>query len=216
MALENELTEFGAIGNKNTYIYWMNFLAHIYLSGDEEDVIIGNFIADGIKGKRYLKYPPKISKGILLHRAIDTFTDSHPIVHQSTARLHKGYGHYSGVIVDILYDHFLAKNWAEYHPQPLADFVQDFYALLRKNFTALPARIQRMMPYMIADNWLLNYATVEGIGKILAQMNVRTKGAAQMDRAVIDLQAHYSEFEWEFTSFFKELIIFSEQTRAHL
>lgn len=189
----------------------MNFLAHIYLSGDDEGVIIGNFIADGIKGKRYQKYPPAIAKGILLHRAIDSFTDAHPTVHQSTARLHKNYSHYSGVIVDILYDHFLAKNWHTYSEVPLGTYVQDFYELLRNNFTMLPARIQRMMPYMIADNWLLSYATVEGISKILSQMNVRTKGISKMNRAVTELERYYNEFETEFTSFFDELIAFSKQ-----
>ncbi|HAV55892.1 MAG: ACP phosphodiesterase [Aequorivita sp.] len=194
----------------------MNFLAHIYLSGNDESVIIGNFIADGIKGKRYLKYPPAIAKGILLHRAIDSFTDAHPTVHQSTARLHKNYGHYSGVIVDILYDHFLAKNWSKYSEVPLDEYVADFYKLLRKNFTMLPARIQRMMPYMIADNWLLSYATVEGISKILAQMNVRTKGVSKMNLAVAELEEYYNEFEAEFTSFFDELIAFSHQKLKEL
>jgi acyl carrier protein phosphodiesterase len=194
----------------------MNFLAHIYLSGEDEGVILGNFIADGIKGKRYLKYPPQIAKGILLHRAIDSFTDAHPTVHQSTARLHKNYGHYSGVIVDILYDHFLAKNWSQYSNKPLEEYVQDFYGLLRKNFTILPARIQRMMPYMIADNWLLSYATVEGISKILEQMNVRTKGVSKMNLAVTELREFYPEFEQEFTSFFEELILFSKQKRLEL
>ncbi|MDP2685648.1 MAG: ACP phosphodiesterase [Aequorivita sp.] len=194
----------------------MNFLAHIYLSGNEEDVIIGNFIADGIKGKRYLKFPPSIAKGILLHRGIDSFTDSHPTVHKSTARLHKNYSHYSGVIVDILYDHFLAKNWSKYHNQPLDEYVQDFYELLRNNFTILPPRIQRMMPYMIADNWLLSYASVEGIGKILAQMNIRTKGVSKMNLAVAELEEYYEEFEAEFTSFFDELISFSKQKLIEL
>lgn len=189
----------------------MNFLAHIYLSGDDEDVIIGNFIADGIKGKRYLKYPAGIPKGIILHRGIDTFTDAHPTVQKSTAKLHKNYGHYSGVIVDILYDHFLAKNWSKYHAKPLDKFVDDFYELLRKNFTTLPPRIQRMMPYMIADNWLLSYATIEGIGKILIQMNVRIKGVVKMDQAVTELIEYYDEFESEFTSFFEELREFSKQ-----
>lgn len=189
----------------------MNFLAHIYLSGENENIIIGNFIADGIKGNRYLKYPPEIAKGILLHRGIDSFTDSHPTVHKSTAKLHENYGHYSGVIVDILYDHFLAKNWPKYHSQPLEEYVQDFYSLLRDNFTKLTPRIQKMMPFLITQNWLLSYATVEGIGKILAQMNVRTKRVVQMDQAVNELIEHYDEFEAEFTSFFDELILFSKQ-----
>ncbi len=126
----------------------MNFLAHIFLSGNEEPVIIGNFIADGIKGKYYLEYPKKIQIGILLHREIDTFTDAHPLVRQSTKKLHENYGHYSGIIVDILYDHFLAKNWHMYSDVPLAKYVEDFYVLLQKNIEILPERIQKMMPYI--------------------------------------------------------------------
>ena len=169
-------------------------------------------MADGIKGKQYKNYRPQLQKGILLHRSIDSFTDSHPIVKQSTKRLHPKYSHYSGVIVDILYDHFLAKNWSKYSNEPLDVYVQNFYGLLRKNFTILPARIQKMMPYMIADNWLLSYATVEGISKILAQMNVRTKGVSKMNLAVAELEEYYEEFDAEFTSFFDELIVFSKET----
>lgn len=194
----------------------MNFLAHIYLSGEDEGVIIGNFIADGIKGKSYQKFPQAIQRGILLHRNIDTFTDQHAIVKQSTARLHQKYGHYSGVIVDILYDHFLAKNWKDYHPMPLVDFVDEFYQLLRDNFAVLPTRIQRMMPYMISDNWLLSYATIPGISKILSQMNERTKRRAKMNFAVVELETYYEEFETEFTAFFEELIIFSKQKLTQL
>ena len=188
----------------------MNFLAHIYLSGEDEGITIGNFIADGIKGKNYLKFPEKIQKGILLHRGIDSYTDQHPIVRQSTARLHENYGHYSGVIVDILYDHYLAKNWMQYHSQPLAEYVNDFYGLLQNSFEILPTRIQRMMPYMISDNWLLSYATIPGISKILNQMNIRTKGVSKMNFAVVELEQFYTEFETEFTSFFTELMVFSE------
>lgn len=188
----------------------MNFLAHIYLSGEDEGITIGNFIADGIKGKQYKKYPLQIQKGILLHRGIDSFTDQHPTVRQSTKRLHENYGHYSGVIVDILYDHFLAKNWKNYHSQPLDEYVGEFYEMLRKYFEILPTRIQRMMPYMIADNWLLSYATVEGISNILTQMNRRTKERSKMNLAVIELEQYYTEFETEFTCFFEELKTFSK------
>ncbi|RFN57951.1 acyl carrier protein phosphodiesterase [Marixanthomonas ophiurae] len=194
----------------------MNFLAHIYLSSEDEGITIGNFIADGIKGKKYKKYPSNIQKGILLHREIDTFTDSHPTVRLSTARLHENYSHYSGVIVDILYDHFLAKNWSQYHKLPLDVYVENFYDLLRNNFAILPTRIQRMMPYMITDNWLLSYATVRGISTILDQMNVRTKGKSKMNFAVLELEQYYDEFEAEFTSFFDELIIFSEEKLKEL
>tara|TARA_R110002072_G_scaffold172324_1_gene326328 strand:- start:9164 stop:9757 length:594 start_codon:yes stop_codon:yes gene_type:complete len=187
----------------------MNFLAHIYLSGNDNELIIGNFIADGIKGKKYKKFSPGIQKGILLHREIDTFTDAHPIVRQSTKRLHKNYGHYSGIIVDILYDHFLAKNWSRYSDIRLDVFVENFYQLLRDSFEILPTRIQKMMPYMIADNWLLSYATIEGISKILYQMNYRTQNKSKMNLAVAELEEYYNEFESEFTAFFDELIVFT-------
>ncbi len=189
----------------------MNFLAHIYLSGNDNNITIGNFIADGIRGKDYKKYPKAIQAGILLHRQIDTFTDAHKTVRQSTKRLHENYGHYSGVIVDILYDHFLAKNWKHYSNVPLENYVNHFYDTLENNFKILPQRIQKMMPYMIADNWLLSYASIEGITKVLEGMNRRTKNRSQMNLAINELQEFYNEFEDEFTRFFKELIQFSEE-----
>ena len=189
----------------------MNFLAHIYLSGNSEPVTIGNFIADGIRGKKYQEFPIEIQTGILLHRQIDTFTDAHKTVRESTKRLHKNYGHYAGVIVDILYDHFLAKNWENYSDISLDKYIETFYDSLQDNFEILPARIQKMMPYMISDNWLLSYATIEGITKVLEGMNRRTKNRSKMNLAVNELQEFYDEFEDEFTRFFEELIQFSNE-----
>jgi acyl carrier protein phosphodiesterase len=189
----------------------MNFLSHIYLSGNNNLVTIGNFIADGIKGETYKKYPIDIQKGILLHREIDTFTDAHPIVRKSTKRLHKNYGHYSGVIVDILYDHFLAKNWSNYSEIELEDYVENFYEILEDHYEILPLRIQRLMPFMIADNWLLNYSKIEGIQRVLDGMNRRTKHKSKMNEATKELIKFYNEFEEEFTLYFKELINFSNQ-----
>ena len=188
----------------------MNFLAHIYLSGDNTGITIGNFMADGIKGKDYKKHPKDIQIGILLHREIDTFTDAHPTVRKSTKRLHKKYGHYSGVIVDILYDHFLAKNWDTYSNVPLDEYVDGFYDTLEQNFSKLEIRVQKMMPFMIANNWLLSYASIDGITKVLDGMNRRTKNRSQMNLAVYELEEFYTEFENEFTSFFEELIAFSK------
>lgn len=189
----------------------MNFLAHIYLSGDNEMITIGNFMADGIKGKDYQKYSKELQTGILLHREIDTYTDSHPTVRQSTKRLHKNYGHYSGVIVDILYDHFLAKNWSKYCSIPLEKYVENFYTSLENNFDILPLRIQKMMPYMITNNWLISYASIEGIAKVLDGMNRRTQNRSKMNLAVNELEEFYTEFEIEFTSFFEELIGFANK-----
>lgn len=189
----------------------MNYLAHIYLSGDNDLVTIGNFIADGIKGKQYKTYPKDIQIGILLHRHIDSYTDAHKTFRVSTKRLHEKYGHYSGVIVDILYDHFLAKNWKKYSDIPLDKYVDTFYDSLESNYDILPLRIQKMMPHMLADNWLLNYASIEGISRVLDGMNRRTKNRSSMNEAVVELENFYTEFENEFSDFFEEIIASSKE-----
>lgn len=194
----------------------MNFLAHIYLSRENELLTIGNFAADGIRGKRFTKYPEAMQAGIVLHRFIDSFTDAHPKFRQSTKRLHTAYGHYSGVIVDIFYDHFLAKNWKQYSEIPLDEYIQDFYKSLNNNIGILPERFQKLTPFMIEDNWLLSYASVEGIQKVLNGMNRRTNGRSKMNEATKELELFYSEFETDFTNFFEELIIASDQKRKAL
>ena len=187
----------------------MNFLAHIYLSGDNKYVAIGNFMADSVRGRKYKSYPSEIQKGILLHRGIDTFTDAHHVFRQSTKKLHKNYGHYAGVIVDIFYDHFLAKNWEQYSKVSLETYAANFYRTLEENYDILTEKVKNLMPYMISGNWLLNYATIEGIQSVLDGMNRRTKNQSMMNLATNELQEYYQEFEEEFTSFFKDLIEFS-------
>lgn len=183
----------------------MNFLAHIYLSGDNDLLKIGNFMADSIRGNSYENYPEEIKKGILLHRSIDSFTDMHPVYRQSKHRLHEKYGHYSGVIMDIFYDHFLAKNWANYSNKKLEEYADEFYQLLRDNYDLLTDKIQGMMPYMIARNWLVSYASISGLEMILFKMDHRTKNRVAMHEAIVELQEFYLEFETEFTQFFIEL-----------
>lgn len=183
----------------------MNHLAHIYLSGDDDGLKIGNFIADSVKGKAYLKYPETIQKGILLHRKIDEFTDSHPIARKSASKFSERFGLYSGVIVDMVYDHFLAANWKDYHSVALKTYSEDFYTLLEENFDQLPARVQGFYPYMVEANWLLMYSTLTGIEEILFQMNRRVKRGVQLHLAVDELRENYSSLETEFRDFFRDL-----------
>jgi acyl carrier protein phosphodiesterase len=189
----------------------MNFLAHIYLSGDNDLIKIGNFMADGIRGKQFENYPSEIQKGIILHRFIDTYTDAHPVFRKSTKRLHEKYHHYAGVIVDVFYDHFLAKNWSNYSVESLVDFTNRFYESLRDNYDFLSERTKGMMPYMIEYNWLVSYQTVEGINRILTQMDGRTKNESKMRFASNELIEFYTEFEQEFITFFEDLRIHSKQ-----
>lgn len=189
----------------------MNFLAHIYLSGDQPQVQLGNFIADGIRGNHFHHYNQEIKKGILLHREIDTFSDNHAVFRITKHRLHEEFGHYSGVIVDIFYDHFLAKNWTKYHEIPLDEFIQNFYRLLNAHEATLPEKIQRLLPVMTQQNWLLSYASMEGISQILAQMDRRTKNVSKMKNAPQALWNYYQEIQNEFTLFFEDLRQFCDQ-----
>ena len=173
--------------------------------------MIGNFIADGIPGNKFEHYSKEIKQGILLHREIDTFTDAHPIVRQSKRRLHQRYKHYKGVVIDIFYDHYLAKNWHHFSETPLDVYVQSVYALLQDNFDILPEKTQHLLPYMIQYDWLYNYQYTEGIGEVLNGMNRRTKGISQMNLAIEDLQQLDKEFEKDFMLFFEDLRIFSNQ-----
>jgi acyl carrier protein phosphodiesterase len=193
----------------------MNFLAHIYLSGDNDELKIGNFVADGIHGKPH-DFPLGVQKGIVLHRAIDSYTDAHPIFRQGTKRLHAAYHHYAGVIMDIFYDHFLAKNWANYSAIPLEDYAAGFYKLLDDNYDILPERSKGMIPHMTKYNWLVTYADIEGIARTLTQMDQRTKNASNMRFSVKELVEYYEMFEAEFTQFFEEIQAFVKEKTATL
>jgi acyl carrier protein phosphodiesterase len=186
----------------------MNFLAHIYLSNDDEEIMIGNFIADFVKGKKKDDFPDKIRKGIELHRMIDDFTDHHIITARSKDKLRKKYGKYSGVIVDLYYDHYLAANFSEYHLQSLQDFSQQTYTILKKHWDILPEGVHYFLPFMIERNWLLNYATIEGIGRALSGLSLRVSFENKMNESVQDLREYYEDFETDFRQFFPELVNF--------
>lgn len=189
----------------------MNHLAHIYLSFENDNLIIGNFIADFIKGNKYKHLPLDIQKGILIHRQIDSFTDTHKIVRKSKRRLHEQYGHYDGIIIDILYDHFLAKNWKHYSNISLLETEINFINVMKQNVEFLPEKVKKILPYIEKQKWLSNYTTYKGIENALISVKKRTKFETQIHLAVSDLKEHYSELENDFTLFFKELIIFASQ-----
>ena len=193
----------------------MNFLAHIYLSGIDEHVKIGNYMADSA-GNKIEGFPPGVQKGIMLHRAIDTYTDQHPVFRQGTKRLHPIYHHYAGVIMDMFYDHLLAKNWNKYSDIPLEDYAQQFYAILKKNDDILTEKTKRQAYYMMRDNWLVKYASIEGLSIGLEQMDYRTKHKSGMGNSIKELQEYYTEFEQEFIDFFEDLQQFVADKKTEL
>ncbi len=178
--------------------------------------MLGNFLGDFVRGKDHKNYSKDVQKGILLHRQIDTFTDQNEIVKKSKRRLHERYGHYDGIIIDIFYDHFLAKNWHNYSAIPLDIFAQSFYDLMHTNYEILPDKVKQLLVPLEKYNWLYNYQFLEGMESVLNGMNRRTKMISKMDIAIEDLQEHYEDLENDFTQFFKELINFTETTLKEL
>jgi len=190
----------------------MNFLAHLYLSGNDEKIMVGNFIGDFVKGRQALaQFEQAIAKGIELHRSIDEFTDSHAIVQKSKNRLRPKYRHYAGVITDIFYDHFLAKHWSDYHSALLPDYADYCYETIQRHLAILPAEVKFMMPHMIRGNWLANYARIDGIQRALNGMSRRTTFDSKMDESVAELKEHYDLFYQEFAEFFEALRVHCQQ-----
>ena len=188
----------------------MNFLAHAHLSGDSDKILFGNFIADSVKGKQWEKFEREIQAGIRLHREIDTYTDKHPIVKRSVNRIRDDYGRYSRVVMDIYYDHFLAKEWGFYHSGGLNAFSKHVYAVLTKRFFILPERVKMMLPFLIAQNWLTSYAEFSGLERVFQGMDRRTGLLSGMSNAVEGLEKNYDELKEDFKAFYPELQSFSE------
>lgn len=183
----------------------MNFLGHFYLSQDDPSLVVGNFIADFVKGKQYQDYPAVISEGIMMHREIDYYTDRHSMVRKGRKRLFNEYRHYSGVIIDMYYDHYLASLWEDYSDDSLRTFASQIYKTIEKNWDYLPPGSQYMFPYMKSGNWLLRYATTDGIGKSLNGMAQRLNNNSKLDRAVHQLHEFYDEFLAEFREFILDI-----------
>ncbi|SMO59442.1 Acyl carrier protein phosphodiesterase [Saccharicrinis carchari] len=183
----------------------MNFLAHIYLSGNPGPLMIGNFIADFVKGKQVERFAPEIQDGIRLHRKIDAFTDSHPVVKQSSVRFKPCYQRYSSVVVDVIYDHFLAKNWQQYSPVPLHTYVSQVHTYLLKNYFVLPNRVKGFLPFLIKSRRLENYQHMWGIQKSLSLMANHSSLPAESECGMKIMSEQYAALEKEFKFFFTEL-----------
>jgi len=189
----------------------MNFLAHAYLSFGQEEILVGNMAADFVKGKELLRYQGNVKTGILLHREIDSFTDSHPLVRAGQSYLRPKFRHYSTVITDIFFDYFLGKNWAHFSSVPLEIFVNQTYEILNRHLEELPARFGEMFYWMKSQNWLYQYREISGIQKSLSGLSRRTVFDSKMDEAPEVLLEKEAEFEVIFFAFFAELETFARQ-----
>jgi len=186
----------------------MNFLAHLFLSCDNEDLLIGNFIADFIRNHEVENYSESIQKGIVLHRQIDTYTDTHPIVKQGVHRLQPFHSKYAPVVIDIIFDHLLANNWSRYSGQSLDDFAKYIYEILNDRMGELPKKLQKRLPEMIEGNWLQAYGTKEGMLFTFKKMDERTSFPSNFSKAMDHLELDFEAYNSEFNQFFPEVIQF--------
>ena len=194
----------------------MNFLAHAYLSFDQDEILIGNFIADFIRGKEIENYPKKIQVGIHLHRAIDAFTDSHPLVKEVQTHLRPRFGHYARVISDVFFDYFLAKNWKNYSDTALEQFSLDSYRILSSYPQELPEAFRRMFHWMRTQNWLYAYREPVGIQAALDGLSRRARFDSKMNESTQVLWEKEEEIEAIFFAFFANLETFASTTLAAL
>lgn len=188
----------------------MNYLAHIYLSGESDEIILGNFIGDFVKGNKFLKYPEQVALGILLHRSIDAFTDQHPDVREFIELLKPGYGRYSGIVADVFMDHFLASDWNRYSIYTLRQFAKHAHAVFLSNFLLLPFKVKQFLPFLIQHKRLESYAQRESMFHVLEIMSRRTSLPTNSEWAMQILHQEYDQFEALFRSFFTELVEYVE------
>ena len=191
----------------------MNYLAHLYLADDSPESIVGNLLGDFLKGQGTEGYCDEIKKGIRLHQNVDTYTDSHPIVRESKRLISPANRRYAGILVDVFYDHFLAKNWLNYSTVSLQDFTVKVYNILQSYQEILPASLKRGLPQMITKNLLMSYAEISGINMALQRLSLRLKRENNLGTAKEELVANYENFEVNFSQFFPELIDYVKTLR---
>lgn len=211
----------------------MNYLAHAYLSSGSPEMILGGMLGDFVKGSFHGRYSPEICRGIALHRQIDCFTDSHPIIRASKQLVSPSRRRFAGIMIDLFCDHFLAKHWMRYSgrsssegtggrsalPLPqgtLHDFSQHVYHTLLDSQEILPDRLRRMLPYMVEQNWLASYREISNIGRALNGISQRLKRQNTLFNSVEELEQNYHLFEQTFEAFFPQLILFTKTAVCHL
>lgn len=191
----------------------MNFLAHLYLASETEETLLGAMLGDFVKGAAKNDYAPEIRRSIEWHRKIDSYTDSHELIKAAKSLFEPERRRVAGIVLDVVSDHYLAKNWGNFSEVKLADFVSGVYEILQRRQKILPEKLQRMLPYMIAENWLQSYREMDWIELTLERMSRRLTRGEQLLRGIDDLRKNYREFENTFLQFFPELVNYAENLK---
>lgn len=194
----------------------MNFLAHLYLSFDNEPMLMGNFLADMVTNKEVSGLPEDMQKGIQLHRHIDMYTDSHAEIKKGIVRIRPIHRKYAPVVVDIYYDYLLANNWKKVHHLSLDDFSQQCYSTIEKHMSSVPKRLQPKIENMIKGDWLVKYGLKDGLRYTFSRIVKRAKFASNLATAAEDLFDNEPAFQAEFDVFFPDLSQYSKKVMEEL
>jgi len=195
----------------------LNFLFHLYLSGDDPDILTGNLMGDFVKGRVGEEYPPRLRCGIVLHRRIDSFAQNHPLFRQSRLRIDSGYGLWRGVLVDLFYDHFLAAQWGQWSSVPFDAYIGQARRMVEANRPYLPERMQEVVP-VIFEKLIPSYREVEGIGTALERMAGRVRRPNPLAGGEEQLSSHYAGLRDDFRLFVPEAQQFVSEflSQSHL
>lgn len=192
----------------------MNYLAHLFLSKRTPESLIGNLLGDFAKGSVEEIYSDEIKQGVHLHRQIDIYTDTNSIVRSSKSFISLNRRRFAGIMIDIFYDHFLAKNWVKYSEIPLINFSQSVYQVLKNNQNILPESLKLILPEMIVQDWLTSYSDVRGIDNALKRIAARIKRTNNLGNGVEELVSNYQQFESHFVTFFPDLINYTKSFQS--
>ncbi len=190
----------------------MNFLAHLFLSCQDDDLLLGNYVADFIRNRHLPDYPPKVRDGVFLHRQIDSFTDQHPLVLRGVRRLYGDHRKYAPVVIDVFYDYLLARHFEKYSKEPLNGFIDSVYRRLERKQFLLPVHLQQRLTRMIAEDWLSGYCSKAGLARAFQFMKGRVSQPFRLDGAIESLERDLPALDREFKGFFPEVIALVEES----
>jgi acyl carrier protein phosphodiesterase len=191
----------------------MNYLAHLFLADDSDEFLIGSFLGDFVKGAVDDRYSEEITRGIIFHRKIDTYADAHERTVASRNLFKPERRRFAGIIVDICYDHFLAKHWPNYSDIKLSAFISYVYETLQTYYEILPERLKYILPRMIKQNWLESYQTIDGVEITLNRISKRITKENSLKGSIEEIRLNYNALEKNFLDFLPDLVVYAKSYR---
>jgi len=192
----------------------MNYLAHLHLGGQRPGQLLGSLYGDFVKGRLQGQFEPEVEAAIQLHRSIDVYTDRHPLVDVSLSRFSVTRRRYAGIVLDVFFDHCLARDWTLYADRPLTQFTSNVYRVLSAE-SQLPERLAKIAPHMMAHDWLGSYREFEVLEQVLRGISRRLTRPEELAGAMQELRVLYEPLSEDFRLFYPQLQDFAKTADTH-